>query len=61
MKVVRRKIGSKPDQFYKLLNEWLDVMEETRWNPIPYLKWALEEVEEVDLIAKLTKKFGSSK
>ncbi|XP_076091162.1 hemicentin-1-like isoform X2 [Mytilus galloprovincialis] len=60
MKVVRRKIGSKPDQFYKLLNEWLDVMEETRWNPIPYLKWALEEVEEVDLIAKLTKKFGST-
>ncbi|CAC5417136.1 HMCN [Mytilus coruscus] len=60
MSVERKKIGSEPKQFYKLLNEWLNVMKETERNPIPYLKWALEEVDEKDLVTKLTQKFGST-
>ncbi|XP_063420772.1 hemicentin-1-like [Mytilus trossulus] len=60
MSVVRKKIGSEPKQFYKLLNEWLNVMKETERNPISYLKWALEEVDEKDLVTKLTQKFGST-
>lgn len=61
MSVERKKIGSEPKQFYKLLNEWITVMKETERNPIPYLKWALKEVDEEDLVTKLTQKFGSSK
>lgn len=60
MHVIRRKIGSDPKQFYKVLHEWFNAVQETGRNPISYLKYALEAVDEDNLVTQLTQKFGSS-